>query len=133
MLQLLTQRRSSRNRNLQRPKLIGNLGGFGDEQVDWGHGEEVRDAVFLVVVEEFREGEARHPVDGATHVERIDEVPLDAGDVGDGKVGEGAIFEVRVPVGDPAFEHVAGDDGFGDEVAVGEFDAWGELLAQVRS
>lgn len=88
--------------------------------------------MLLVVREELGEVEARHPVHRAEHVERVDQVALDAGDVGDGEVGEGAVLEGRfggvgrggAGSGQPRLEHVAGDHGFGDEVGVGEFDAW---------
>ena len=124
MLQLLAQRRRARNCNFKRLKLVRNRRALGYQEVNWRHGEEKRDTVLCIVLKKLYKVEARHPVHGAAHVEWVDEVALDAGNVGRGQVRDSAIFKVRSRGLDPGLEHVAGDYGFGDEVAVGELDAY---------
>src|SRR4051812_10614219 len=107
MLQFLAQRRGAGDGNLERLELVRYCRALSNEQVDGRHREEEGDLVLCVVLEELREVEARHPVHGATHVERIDEVALDAGNVSRGEMRNGAVFKVWPGRFEPSLEHVA--------------------------
>lgn len=109
-------------------ELVCHVRALCDQEVDGWNGEEKCYTVSCVVLEELREVEAWHPVNGTAHVEGVDEVALDASNVSNGEVGDGAVLERGVGGRDPGFEDAAWDDSFGDEVAVREFDAWSRVL-----
>lgn len=67
-LQVLAERRGAADGVLERVELVRHGRVLGDGQPDGRHGEEGRDGVFLVVLQELREVELWHPVDGAAHV-----------------------------------------------------------------
>lgn len=126
MLELLAERRGARNRNLQVVELVRDGGVLGQQEVDGRDGEEEGDAVFLVVGEEVRVAEFGHPVGGAAHVERVDEVALHACDVRHGQVGQRAVFVRRLEGAHLVHEAVVSDYGGRDHVSVSEGDAFGE-------
>ena len=110
-------------------KLIRHQRTLGHEQAYRRDGEEERDAESLVIFEELRKVELRHPVDRTPCDGRVDKVALAAGDVGGGEVGECAVFEgvgwvLTLAVSEVFADLELGNEAFGDEVLVGDIDAY---------
>ena len=91
-LQHPIHRRRPRRRALHIPELIGNLLTLRDPQPDARDGVKRRDLVLAQVLEQVVPAVALHPDDRPARVDWRDEVAEEAGDVGDGQVGEGAVF-----------------------------------------
>lgn len=125
-LQVFAERRGAADGVLERGELVGDGGVLGDGEVDGRDGEEGRDLVFRIVREELRKVELGHPVDDAAHVEGVDEVALDAGDVRGRQVRERAVGEGRVVLRVPRLPRVERGDALGEDVGVGELDAFGQ-------
>ena len=71
-----------------------------------------------VVLEEFLKVEFLHPERGTSHVDGIDEVALDSGDVCYWQMCNGSVFEVGCVSGDFCFGHLADGCACGDHVHV---------------
>lgn len=101
-----------------------------NSKADGWDSEEGCDAMFLAVFQEVRKGEFGHPEYGPGIVEGVDEVPLDTGYMGRGKMGESADLEVRfVARGVCPAVGVRGYHSLRNDVTVGEADTFRGLVS----